>query len=289
MPNLSPRIAILPHNVKPGLFPGGIALDRLLWPLGPAPEDLEGKCLRDLGRDDHLVIFPRDTTHFRPGFGTRAQISLMMLEPAAIHAKHMNLLRLSHRRFHRVLSCNEELLARIPNGVFFPFGSTWVREWRNLDTAKSRMCSLIASGKRSQAGHKLRHETVEWVQVEHTDVDVLGRGYKPFDAKSEGLAPYRYSVVIENVRERNYFTEKLIDAVLCRTVPIYWGCPNISDFLDPTGMIICETDEDIRRAVQGVSESDYAHRLGALDAIREKAGDYGDVFGRAARAVLESL
>ena len=286
MPDPSPKVAILPHDLKPGLFPGRIALDRLIWPLGK-PADLGGKCLGDLGRDDHLVIFPRDTSHVRPGFGTWAQVSIMVLEPAAIHRKHLNFLRWSHRRFHRVLTCNEELLARIPNGVFFPFGSTWVPGWRDLDTAKSRMCSLIASAKRSQPGHVLRHETVEWVQAGPVDVDVMGRGYQPFGEKSEGLAPYRYSIVIENVRERNYFTEKLIDAILCRTLPIYWGCPNIAEFLDTSGMILCETAGDVRRAVQNMSETDYEARLPALDAIREKADYYGDFYGRAARAVLD--
>lgn len=287
MPEPSPRVAILPHDMKLGLFPGAIALDRLIWPLG-RPDDLTGKCIRDLGRDDHLVIFPRDTTHFRPGFGTRAKVSVMVLEPSAIHSKHLKLLRWSHRRFHRVLTCDETLLARIPNGVFLPFGSTWVSNKREFGTSKTRMCSLIASGKRSEEGHVLRHETVEWVRAEGLDVDVMGRGYQPFKAKPDGLAPYRYSVVIENVRERNYFTEKLIDALMCRTVPIYWGCPNIADFMDTSGMILCETGDDIRRVVRELSEPDYAKRLPALEAVRDKAAYYGDFHGRVARAVLDA-
>ena len=148
------------------------------------------------------------------------------------------------------------------------------------------MCSLIASSKRSQEGHALRHEIVEGLAVGGVDVDVMGHGYKPFGPKAEGLAPYRYSVVIENVRERNYFTEKIVDAVLCRTVPIYWGCPNIGDFVDTSGMILCESKRDIEQALSRMSEADYEARLPGLRAAEAGAEAYSDLLGRAAQAVL---
>ena len=285
MPQTAPRIAILPSDMKLGLTPGAIPLEGLIWPLG-ATEGVTGLHLRDLTAQDHLIVFPRKTLHVRPSFGTRAKVSILVMEPPAIHGHHLQKLRQSHRRFHRVLTCNEDLLNDIPNGLFFVHGSTWVPEWRDLDRTKTRMTSLIASAKRSQDGHKLRHSTADWARVEGLDLDVMGGGYIPFGAKSEGLAPYRYSVVIDNVRERNYFTEKLIDAVLCGTVPIYWGCPNISDFIDTRGMILCESAEDIQQAVRGASDAQYRALAPSLAAVRDVADDWGDYMGRAARAVL---
>lgn len=283
----APNIAILPFHMKLGLRPGNVPLEALIWPLG-APDQIEGRRLRDLGPRDHLLVFSRKSHFWRAGFGTPARVSIAVVEPSVIHGTHLRALRWFHRRFHRVLSQDEALLAAIPNGVFFPFGSTWVPEWRALDVSKSRITSLIASAKRSQTGHVLRHRLVEWAALnDSADLDVMGGGYKPFGPKSEGLAPYRFSVVIENTRERNYFTEKLIDAILCGTVPIYWGCPNIGDFFDTSAMIICETEADLRAAVLSVSEGGYAARLPALAAIQPVAADYGNLYGRAARAVLE--
>ncbi|WP_113911913.1 glycosyltransferase family 10 domain-containing protein [Roseovarius dicentrarchi] len=286
MVEAAPKVAILPNDMKLGLTPGAIPLDRLMWPLG-VPEGIGGRTLRDLAPQDHLIVFPRKTLHWRPGFGTAARVSIAVLEPKAIHGGHLASLRRSHRRFYRVLTHDAALLADIPNGYFFPFGGTWVSEWQDVDTTKARMTSLIASSKRSQDGHVLRHAIVDWAGGAGVDLDVMGRGYKPFAAKAEGLAPYRYSVVIENVRERNYFTEKLVDAILCQTVPIYWGCPNIADFFDTSGMIICEDEADLRAAIQAASDEDYSARLPALRAMRPAAADYGDLYGRAARAVLE--
>ena len=281
----TPRVAILPYGVPLGWRPSALALDRLIWPLGQ-PEGIAGQTLGDLRPEDHLIVPPRDTHHCRLGFGTRAHVSLMFMEPRAIHSHHMQLLRLTHRRFYRVLSADDTLLAQIPNGVFFPFGDSWVQGWRDLEIEKTAMCSLIASAKRSQEGHRLRHDTVEWIRAGGRDVDVMGMGYRPFAAKSEGLAPYRFSIVIENVRERNYFSEKLVDAILCQCVPIYWGCPNIGDFFDPAAIIQCESAADVRRAVEQMNEAGFKARQPALAAMRARAGEFADLHRRAAEAVL---
>ena len=282
------HVAILPNGMKLGWHPSSLPLDRLIWPLGQ-PEALKGKALRDLGPEDHLIVFPRETLHVRPTFGTRAKVSIVIMEPAAIHGLHLKALRRTWRRFHRVLTTDETLLSKIPNGVFFPFGSTWVPDWQTLDTTKTKMCSLIASAKRSQEGHVLRHNIADWVAAAHLDVDVMGGGYAPFDAKSEGLAPYRYSVVIENVAEKNYFTEKPVDAILCDTIPIYWGCPNIADFFDTSGMVICRSEDDLRQAILAMSEQEYTARLPALHKAKDTAAQYGDIFTRAAQAVLGQI
>ncbi|MEQ9694874.1 glycosyltransferase family 10 [Shimia sp. SDUM112013] len=287
MSDTQPAVAVLPYGRKLGYRPSKLPLDEMNWPLGQ-PVRLRGKTLGDLGAQDHLVIYPATTAHIRPSFGTRAKVSMMVVEPRALQQRHYDRLVRSHKRFFRVLCANEPFLATIPNGIFFPFGSTWVPEWRDLDVTKTRNMSLIASSKRDLEGHVLRHATVEWAEAQGLDMDVMGRGYKPFDAKSDGLAPYRYSVVIENVREPDYFTEKLVDAILCESVPIYWGCPNIERFFDTSGMILCETEEEVRVAIRGADEAGFAARLPALRAMKEQAAHWGDLETRAAQAVLHA-
>lgn len=287
MNDVREAIAVMPYDVRPGLRPGRVPLDRLVWPLG-RPKRLEGaeKAVRDLDRRDHLVVYTSSLLYRRPWLGTKAQVSVMVLEPEAIHGAHMHKLRRQYGRFHKVLCSNAGLLAAIPNGVLFPLGCTWVGDWRQLDLSKTKACSLIASAKRTQEGHALRHAMADYAKAKGMDVDVMGGGYQPFEHKADGLAPYRFSLVIENVREVNYFTEKLIDAVLCKCVPIYWGCPNIAEFIDPGGMIICETEAEMKAAVQDLSEARYAALLPKLKAAIPQAEVYADFYERAARAVL---
>jgi len=55
--------------------------------------------------------------------------------------------------------------------------------------------------------------------------------------------------VIKNVQEADYFTEKLLDCMLCGTMPIYGGAPNIDEYFDPSGMHICLTYDDLVSAI----------------------------------------
>lgn len=281
-------IAILPYGQRLGPALADLPVDQLSWPLG-FPERLAGGKVGDLLPSDHLIVFPRTDVHFRLRRGTRAKISLVMGEPSVIHAKHLALLRWSHRRFYKVLTFSERLMNGIPNAQFFPLGDTWVPEWRDLTLEKTAMCSLIASAKRDTTGHKLRHQIVDWVRGCDQPVEIMGRGYTPFDRKADGLAPYRYSIVIENVQEKNYFSEKLVDAVLCNTVPIYWGCPNLDRFFDPAGIIQCNSADDIQRAVQAMSEDDFQSRLPQLQRLQNEIEPFCDFEARAAQAIRDTL
>ena len=77
----------------------------------------------------------------------------------------------------------------------------------------------------------------------------MGRGYKPFELKQDGLLAYHYSVVIENVSESDYFTEKLLDCMLCGTLPIYYGPKNIGEYFNLLGIICCRTLTEFQIAI----------------------------------------
>ena len=285
----APRVsvAILPYGVRPGFVFARMPLARLNWPLG-APADLSGR-VQDLTADDHIIAYPSSDLLYYPRPGVTCNISVMIVEPQAVHGRKMSVLRYLHRRFYRVLTCNRALLSAIPNGAFFAYGSTWIPDWRTVDCSKREMLSIIASARAFLEGHRMRHDLISWMKETACDASIMGRGYRPFDNKSDGHAPYRYSVVIENVRERGYFTEKLIDALLCETVPIYVGAPDIADFFDARGMILCDTLDDLKRAVADLSQADYESRLDFVKQNRITASRYADHEKRAAAIVEESL
>ncbi len=268
------NVAIVPYDKRPGFGFQHTPLASLRWPLG-APADLSGT-VGDLGAEDHLIFYPSSRLYYAPFHGVRCKFSLMIVEPEAVHGRHMRLMRLFHRRFYKVLTCNRALKAAIPNALHYVFGSSWIKGQEALDRAKTRQLSLIASAKRVYEGHQLRHATADWLMSSGFDADLLGRGYRPFDEKTDGLAPYRYSVVIENVREPGYFTEKLIDCLICDTVPIYWGAPDIGDYFDGEGMLICNSLDDIKAATDGLSKADYERRLTAIGKNRKRALQYAD-------------
>jgi hypothetical protein len=50
-----------------------------------------------------------------------------------------------------------------------------------------------------------------------------------WDAKVEFLRRYKFNLAFENESHEGYTTEKIYDAMMARTVPIYWGNPRIAE------------------------------------------------------------
>jgi hypothetical protein len=284
----APAIAVVPYGKWSAWNLAGVSLDDLIWPVG-RPKRLATGCVKDMNADDHIITFPRKPIFLLPRFGVKAQVSIMFGEPDVVHQKYLNWSRWLHWRFYKILTKNAALLKEIDNGGFFYFGSTFIKDIFDIDCTKSKNASLIASAKRDLTGHRLRHEMVDYIRAEALDVDVMGRGYKPFENKEDGLAPYRYSVVIENVREADYFSEKLVDACLCCTVPIYWGAPNIADYYDLRGMIICKNADEIKIAMDRMSVSDYQARLKWIKKNQQAAYKHAAYIERAAELIRDSL
>ena len=68
------------------------------------------------------------------------------------------------------------------------------------------------------------HEQARKKFSEHYKGNIIGR------CKLSTLSRYKYSIACENSSIKNYFTEKISDCFLTWTKPLYWGCPNISDY-----------------------------------------------------------
>lgn len=286
-PDDQPAIAVIPYLER---LPEGLPdlpLDRLDWPLG-RPARLARGTVADMAATDHLITYPKTRLYFAPRGHRKARLSLMIVEPDAVHAKHLRLARLFHRRFFRVLTKNAGLLAAIPNGAPFIAGFSFVAPSDDIPAHKTQMTSIIASAKRIYEGHRLRHAVIDEARAQNLSLDVMGRGYRPIEDKTEGLAPYRYTVVIENSREPSYITEKLIDALRCRAVPIYWGAPDVGRIFDPAGLIECATRDDILTALRQTSAEDYDSRRPAIEANARLADHYADMHRRAAEIIRDA-
>jgi hypothetical protein len=85
-------------------------------------------------------------------------------------------------------------------------------------------------------------------------VDIYGENYKHLHKifKDKALENYTYSIAIENSSQKNYFTEKINDCFLFNTMPIYWGCPNLSDYFpeDSYIKIDLEKPEEIKNILE---------------------------------------
>ena len=280
-------IGVLPYQLRNSHPLSTVQLNQLTWLNNDVPK---GRTVADLGKQDHIVVYPSSTRLLKPFGALQCQVDLMLAEPKSIHGKYYRLIWLLRFRFSRILCRYPEYVQRYSNVLGFNVAETWVPEdaVKDIDFANKRTsCSLIASNKTELEGHKLRHEVVSLINNQELNVDVLGRGYKPFEHKQDGLLGYQYSVVIENEQEPHYFTEKLLDSMVCKTIPIYWGCPNIGDYFDVQGMIICSSLEEVIEAIKSLPAYPSSSVMEALEYNYKSASEYRNLYQRVAQAVAK--
>lgn len=100
------------------------------------------------------------------------------------------------------------------------------------------------------------------------------KSYKGYlSNKEDGLIPYKYHFNAENNYENNYFTEKIIDAILCECLCFYSGCPNIEKFISPDAYIkidIKKPEEAIEIIKKSIENDEYEKRIDSIKKEKER-------------------
>ena len=98
-----------------------------------------------------------------------------------------------------------------------------------------------------------------------------------YEAKLNCMRGFKFSICFENCNFPGYVTEKIFDAFLAGCIPVYYGAPDIKDFV-PEGAFIDYTKftgmEELDRFLQGLSEAEANNYLkAAADFIHSPAFD----------------
>lgn len=149
-------------------------------------------------------------------------------------------------QFSLVATCHPTLH---PNATFSPPFLPWMinanhgsifkpheRDITFLDklehVEKSKLISVFCSTKEWRPEYRLRIQFVEYLK-RHFGEDLVwfGNGVNEIPEKWDGLAPFEFTLVLENRSDRGIYTEKILDPFLSLTEPIYWGDPGIRSVL----------------------------------------------------------
>lgn len=140
---------------------------------------------------------------------------------------------------------------------------------------KTKTLSAIVSALNTLPGHKLRLEFVKY--LDHLPYfDHYGKGESTgrgrcfrgsLKKKDDGLFPYKYTFNSENECERNYFTEKVVDAILSECLLFYWGCPNLEEWINPMAFIrldLTRPRDAMRTVVDAINRDEWSRRIGII-------------------------
>jgi hypothetical protein len=94
--------------------------------------------------------------------------------------------------------------------------------------------------------------------------------------KEEVFGDSQYGIAIENFSHRNFFTEKILDCFLLKTIPIYWGCSNIGDYFNTDGIIVFNNVDDFIYKSNQLDENYYESKKEIIEENWKLALNYVD-------------
>lgn len=89
---------------------------------------------------------------------------------------------------------------------------------------KPKLLSVICSDKQVTPDQRQRVQFTQFLQAELGDaIEVFGRGRRGVADKADAIWPYQYHIVLENDHSDHYMSEKITDAFLGWSYPLYSG------------------------------------------------------------------
>jgi alpha(1,3/1,4) fucosyltransferase len=98
--------------------------------------------------------------------------------------------------------------------------------------SKTKFCSFLASyaNNKTRVRNEFFHKLCKYKKVDSAGGALNNMGCRlPAGpkAKIEFLRPYKFNLAFENASLSEYTTEKIVDAMEARAMPLYWGNPDV--------------------------------------------------------------
>lgn len=195
--------------------------------------------------------------------------------------------RQNHHLFTGILTWNEKLFNDCPNAIFFNYigdggagnvKHNYLEDFNTQYPNKEFEISFLCGAKSLAQGHKFRQEiykigdkitipkkwfyTLPDFDAENFKKGGVGRPDDIWIQKQICYQKAMFHIGVENVYYNNWCTEKICDAFATKTVPVYWGCPNLGDLgYDERGIIRFNSTDELIEKVNKLTPADYTNRL----------------------------
>ena len=136
--------------------------------------------------------------------------------------------------------------------------------------SRNALCRELSKYKRVDCAGKVMNNTEELIGMEadykqnYKQPSVIEPAYYTGDryvAKLDYMSHYKFSLVGENQYASHYITEKIVFPLLVGSIPIYWGCPEITEYINPKAFINCNDYSSLDEVAERVAEVDQNPKL----------------------------
>lgn len=142
------------------------------------------------------------------------------------------------------------------------YGLDWqldrLREVKNIDRImqeKSGFCNFVYSNDLAKERIEFFHKLNNYKKVD-SGGKVLNNIGHPVGDKLQFMKNYKFSIAFENESYPGYTTEKILHAMIARTIPIYWGNPLVGRDFNTRAFINCHDYNSFDEVIERVIEID---------------------------------
>lgn len=186
--------------------------------------------------------------------GLRDRVVLFIGEPPAVRTQNWD--QKVHKLFPIIFTWNDSYVDGKKFHKFHWPLAGWFPEVPDIPFDRRKLLTNISGNKFSSHPRELytaRRETIRYFEHHYPDqFDLYGRGWnqpeidQAFFPSYRGIVKhkwdvyphYRFGLCYENMHgEPGWVTEKIFDCMRAGCVPIYWGAPNITDYVDAEAFI----------------------------------------------------
>lgn len=138
---------------------------------------------------------------------------------------------------------------------------------RRKKPKKEKFCLSIISNNAVTERNEILEKVMEYKKVDNfgnllkNENDKLIERTCWYDSRLfEKIKPYKFMIAFENGSIENYHTEKLLNAWLGNSIPIYWGDPNINKYFNSKAFININ-ELGVEKAIEKIKELDENEEL----------------------------
>ncbi len=225
--------------------------------------------------------------------GLRNKMTLLLWEPSSVDPD--NYTEETYKKFNTIITWNDDI---VDNKKFFKFDHPYPEKEHpplSVPFKDKKMLVNISMNKHSHEPNELysmRRKSIRFFErALGEQFDLFGYGWNKPTTKYETIFPfltkqyprykgmcadkhtvlseYKFSLCYENVKKHNgLVSEKIFDCFHAKTVPIYWGPDNITDYIPEEAFIDrrrFDTDAAVLYFLKTLTEEDHAGYVRAIE------------------------
>jgi hypothetical protein len=140
----------------------------------------------------------------------------------------------------------------------YDFTDKFINENKKTNIPKKNVCVIISNGGDQEGRNLFIEELNKMVHIDYAGQykNNVGRIKDPCCSPGfiDFVSQYKIIITMENSKNDNYITEKILEGFAANNVPVYWGADNIGDYFNKERFINVKSFSDMNESIDKIMQ-----------------------------------